>query len=95
MKMIATKNISKSPHGSAIILSIESGDEKWMATYEEDNKQNIILDSPIKVLHKKGDHKSVLSSFREFNITDELVKALDRTIRLWEDAPEEHKRVLM
>jgi len=90
----STKNISETAEGYGIIIAIHGVDEKWLASFEEDEDHNIILDAPIKVLHQVGEDKTQLRSYKEFNVTNELIKMLDFVIDLFDTAPTETKKVL-
>lgn len=95
MKIIAaTKNISETADGYGIIVAIHGNDEKWLASFEEDEDRNIRLDAPIKVMHKVGEEKLDLRSYREWNVTNELIKTLDKVLEMFDNAPTETKRVL-
>ncbi len=90
----STKNISEVAEGYGIIIAIHGADEKWLASFEEDEERNIRLDAPIKVLHQVGEHKTQMRSYKEFNVTNELIKMLDNVIHMFDTAPTETKKVL-
>lgn len=90
----STKNISETADGYGIIIAIHGVDEKWLASFEEDEDRNIRLDAPIKVLHQVGELKTGLRSYKEFNVTNELIKMLDNVITMFDNAPNETKKVL-
>ena len=90
----STKNISETAEGYGIIIAIHGVNEKWLASFEEDEDRNIRLDAPIKVLHQVGEEKIQLRSYKEFNVTNELIKMLDFVIDLFDTAPTETKKVL-
>lgn len=90
----STKNISETIEGYGIIIAVHGINEKWLAAFEEDMDRNIKLDSPIKVLHQIGDEKTQMRSYKEFSVTNELIKMLDFIIDLFETAPIETKKVL-
>lgn len=92
---LATKNISQTINGFGVIVALHGNNEKWLASFEEDGKHNIILNAPIKVLHIVGESKVLTSSRSEEQITDELVKLLDNVLRMFDNAPIDTKRVLM
>lgn len=95
MNIIAsTKNISETAEGYGVIIAIHGVNEKWLASFEEGEDRNIRLDAPIKVLHQVGEHKIHLRSYKEFNVTNELIKTLDFVIDLFDTAPNETKKVL-
>lgn len=90
----STKNISETAEGYGIIIAIHGVNEKWLASFEEDEERNIRLDAPIKVLHQIGEQKTCLRSYQEWSVTNELIKALDKVLEMFEDAPKETKKVL-
>ncbi len=90
----ATKNISETIDGYGIIIAIHGDNEKWLASFEEDEDRNIRLDAPIKVLHQVGEQKTCLRSYKEYSVTNDLIKMLDFVIKLFENAPKDIKRVL-
>lgn len=90
----STKNISETLAGYGIIIAVHGVNEKWLASFEEDEERNIRLDAPIKVLHQIGEQKTCLRSYQEWSVTSELIKMLDFTIDLFENAPSETKKVL-
>ena len=90
----STKNISETLEGYGIIIAVHGVNEKWLAAFEEDMNRNIKLDSPIKVLHQVGEDKTQLRSYKEYNVTNELIKMLDFVIDLFDTAPNETKKVL-
>ena len=90
----ATKNISETVDGYGIIIAIHGNNEKWLASFEEDEQRNIRLDAPIKVLHQVGEEKTQLRSYKEYSVTNELIKMLDFVIELFENSPKDIKRVL-
>lgn len=90
----ATKNISETVDGYGIIIAIHGDNEKWLASFEEDEDHNIRLDAPIKVLHQVGEEKTQLRSYKEYSVTNELIKMLDFVIELFENSPKDIKRVL-
>ena len=90
----ATKNISETVDGYGIIIAIHGDNEKWLASFEEDEDRNIRLDAPIKVLHQVGEEKTQLRSYKEYSVTNELIKMLDFVIELFENSPKDIKRVL-
>lgn len=90
----ATKNISETLDGYGIIIAVHGENEKWLASFEEDEQRNIRLDSPIKVLHQVGEQKTCLRSYKEYSVTNDLIKMLDFVIELFENAPKDIKRVL-
>ena len=90
----STKNISETLEGYGIIIAVHGVNEKWLAAFEEDMDRNIKLDSPIKVLHQVGENKTQLRSYKEYNVTNELIKTLDFVIDLFDTAPNETKKVL-
>lgn len=90
----ATKNISETIDGYGIIIAIHGDNEKWLASFEEDEDRNIRLDAPIKVLHQVGKQKTCLRSYKEYSVTNDLIKMLDFVIELFENAPKDIKRVL-
>lgn len=95
MKITAsTKNISETAEGYGIIIAIHGVNEKWLASFEEDEERNIRLDAPIKVLHQVGEQKTCLRSYKEYSVTNDLIKMLDFVIELFENAPKDIKRVL-
>lgn len=91
---LATKNISETHSGFGVIIALHGAEEKYLASFEEDEKHNLRLDTPIKVMHQVGETKTRLCSFQEFNVTNELIKALDKVIDMFDNAPIETKRVL-
>ncbi|HBT0444759.1 hypothetical protein EPNKCIFM_00154 [Klebsiella phage KP13-16] len=90
----ATKNISETVDGYGIIIAVHGDNEKWLASFEEDEDRNIRLDAPIKVLHQVGEQKTCLRSYKEYSVTNDLIKMLDFVIELFENAPKDIKRVL-
>lgn len=90
----ATKNISETVDGYGIIIAVHGNNEKWLASFEEDEGRNIRLDAPIKVLHQVGEQKTCLRSYKEYSVTNDLIKMLDFVIELFENAPKDIKRVL-
>ena len=90
----STKNISETAEGYGIIIAIHGVNEKWLASFEEDEKRNIRLDAPIKVLHQVGEQKTCLRSYQEWSVTNELIKMLGRVINMFDNAPNETKKVL-
>lgn len=90
----STKNISETAEGYGIIIAIHGVNEKWLASFEEDEERNIRLDAPIKVLHQIGEKKTCLRSYQEWSVTNELIKMLDFVIDLFDTAPTETKKVL-
>lgn len=94
MILSATKNISETVEGYGIIIAIYEDDQKWIASFEEDEQRKLRLDAPIKVLHQVGDKKTCLRSYQEYSITNELIKMLDFVLELFENAPSDTKRVL-
>lgn len=92
---LATKNISQTINGFGVIVALHGNNEKWLASFEEDEKHNIILNAPIKVLHIVGESKVLTSSRSEEQITNELVKLLDNLLQMFDNAPIDTKRVLM
>lgn len=90
----ATKNISETVDGYGIIIAIHGDNEKWLASFEEDEDRNIRLDAPIKVLHQVGEEKTQLRSYKEYSVTNDLIKMLDFVIELFENSPKDIKRVL-
>lgn len=95
MKITAsTKNISETAEGYGIIIAVHGVNEKWLASFEEDEERNIRLDAPIKVLHQVGEQKTCLRSYKEYSVTNDLIKMLDFVIELFENAPKDIKRVL-
>jgi len=90
----STKNISETVDGYGIIIAIHGDNEKWLASFEEDEDRNIRLDAPIKVLHQVGEEKTQLRSYKEYSVTNDLIKMLDFVIGLFENAPKDIKRVL-
>lgn len=90
----ATKNISETVDGYGIIIAVHGDNEKWLASFEEDEERNIRLDAPIKVLHQIGEQKTCLRSYKEYSVTNDLIKMLDFVIELFENAPKDIKRVL-
>lgn len=95
MNIIAsTKNISETAEGYGIIIAIHGVNEKWLASFEEDEERNIRLDAPIKVLHQVGEQKTCLRSYKEWSVTNELIKMLERVINMFDTAPTETKKVL-
>lgn len=90
----STKNISETAEGYGIIIAIHGVNEKWLASFEEDEERNIRLDAPIKVLHQIGEQKTCLRSYKEWSVTNELIKMLDSVIDLFDTAPTETKKVL-
>ena len=90
----STKNISETAEGYGIIIAIHGVNEKWLASFEEDEERNIRLDAPIKVLHQIGEEKTCLRSYKEWSVTNELIKMLDFVIDLFDTAPTETKNVL-
>lgn len=90
----ATKNISETVDGYGIIIAVHGNNEKWLASFEEDEDRNIRLDAPIKVLHQVGEQKTCLRSYKEYSVTNDLIKMLDFVIELFENAPKDIKRVL-
>ena len=90
----STKNISETAEGYGIIIAIHGVNEKWLASFEEDEDRNIRLDAPIKVLHQIGEEKTCLRSYKEWSVTNELIKMLDCIIDLFDNAPTETKKVL-
>lgn len=95
MKITAsTKNISETAEGYGIIIAIHGVNERWLASFEEDEERNIRLDAPIKVLHQVGEQKTCLRSYKEYSVTNDLIKMLDFVIELFENAPKDIKRVL-
>lgn len=90
----STKNISETSEGYGIIIAIHGVNEKWLASFEEDEDRNIRLDAPIKVLHQVGEQKTCLRSYKEWGVTNELIKMLDSIIDLFDNAPNETKKVL-
>lgn len=90
----ATKNISETVDGYGIIIAVHGDNEKWLASFEEDEDRNIRLDAPIKVLHQVGEQKTCLRSYKEYSVTNDLIKMLDFVIDLFENAPKDTKRVL-
>lgn len=94
MILLTTKNISETVDGYGIIIAIHGDNEKWLASFEEDEDRNIRLDAPIKVLHQVGEEKTQLRSYKEYSVTNELIKMLDFVIELFENSPKDIKRVL-
>ena len=92
---LATKNISQTVNGFGVIVALHGNNEKWLASFEEDEQHNIILNAPIKVMHIVGESKVLTSSRSEEQITNELVKLLDNVLRMFDNAPIDTKRVLM
>lgn len=92
---LATKNISQTINGFGVIVALHGNNEKWLASFEEDEKHNVILNAPIKVMHIVGESKVLTSSRSEERITNELVKLLDNVLRMFDNAPIDTKRVLM
>lgn len=90
----ATKNISETVDGYGIIIAVHGDNEKWLASFEEDEDRNVRLDAPIKVLHQVGEEKTCLRSYKEYSVTNDLIKMLDFVIKLFENAPKDIKRVL-
>lgn len=90
----ATKNISETVDGYGIIIAVHGNNEKWLASFEEDEDRNIRLDAPIKVLHQVGEQKTCLRSYKEYSVTNDLIKMLDFVIKLFENVPKDIKRVL-
>ena len=90
----STKNISETAEGYGIIIAIHGVNEKWLASFEEDEDRNIRLDAPIKVMHQVGENKTHIRSYKEFNVTNELIKTLDKVLEMFDNAPIETKRVL-
>ncbi len=96
MKVLSsTKNITQTQHGNGVILRVDCENESWLASFEESDEGNILLDNPIKVLHLFGDKKQAWKSYKEFNLTDEIVRMLDKVIQMWDQAPDETKKVLL
>ncbi len=96
MKVLtSTKNITQTQHGNGVIIRVDGENESWLASYEESDEGNILLDNPIKVLRIFGDQKQTWKSYKEFNLTDEIVRMLDKVIQLFTDAPDETKKVLL
>ena len=91
----ATKNITETLDGYGVIVTVVGGDEKWSASFEEDDNHNLMVDRPIKVLYKKGDEKTLLKSYREYSLTNDIVKMLDKIITMFDNSPKETKRVLL
>uniref|UniRef100_A0AAU8HZU0 Uncharacterized protein n=1 Tax=Klebsiella phage FKP3 TaxID=3231233 RepID=A0AAU8HZU0_9CAUD len=87
----STKNISETAEGYGIIIAIHGVNEKWLASFEEDEERNIRLDAPIKVLHQIGEQKTCLRSYQEWSVTNELIKMLDFVIDLFERSLKEDK----
>lgn len=90
----STKNISESYNGYGVIISVQGIGERWLATYEEDEDRNILLSSPIKVMHQQGENKEFWKAYAEHNVTNELIKMLDKVCTLFDNSPVETKRVL-
>lgn len=90
----STKNISETVDGYGIIIAVHGDNEKWLASFEEDEDRNIRLNAPIKVLHQVGEQKTCLRSYKEYSVTNDLIKMLDFVIELFENAPKDIKRVL-
>lgn len=93
--MTCTKNITQTAEGNGVIIRVNLENEYWIASFEEDLDNNVMLDQPIKVLHCVGEVKSWWKSYKEFNLTKEIVDALDKVISLWDDASDETKKVLL
>ena len=55
----ATKNISETVDGYGIIIAVHGNNEKWLASFEEDEDRNIRLDAPIKVCTRLVNRKHV------------------------------------
>lgn len=91
----STKNITVTPDGYGVILRVQGENEHWLASFEEDENNNILTTLPIKVLHQKDGVKQAWKSFAEWNLSNEIVKVLDSVISLWENAPNETKKVLL
>ena len=91
----ATKNITETFTGYGVIVAINGENERWVASFEEDEQHNILTDAPIKVLHQVGEDKEVWKSYKEYNLTNELIKVLDFVIQMFDTAPTETKRVLL
>lgn len=94
MVILATKNISETLNGYGVIIAIHKENEKWIASFEEDENHNLLVDAPIKVMHKVGEHKKVLTSYREYNLTNDIIKTLDKVLEMFNNSPIETKRVL-
>lgn len=93
--LTSTKNISQTYDGTAITIRLNGVDEYWIATYEEDEQHNVMLDQPIKIMHCLNGVKEAWKSYKEFNLTTEIVNLLDKVMNMFENAPDETKKVLL
>ena len=92
---LATKNITETFDGFGIIIAVHGHNEKWLASFEEDKERNVRLNAPIKVLHQVGENKKQWRSYKEWNITNELIHKLDKVVDMFDNAPSSAKRVLL
>lgn len=95
MVILATKNISETVKGYGVIIAIHKENEKWVASFEEDENHNLLVNAPIKVMHKLGEEKKILTSYREHNLTNEIINMLDIVMNMFDNSPSESKKVLL
>lgn len=93
--LTSTKNISQTYDGTAITIRLNGVDEYWIATYEEDDQHNMMFDHPIKIVHCLSGAKDSWKSYKEFNLTTEIVDLLDKITTMFQNAPDETKKVLL
>ena len=92
----ATKHITHGQETTGVSITVRvSDDEIWQASYDQDEKSEIIFDLPVKIIHKKGVIKVSKKSFMKTDCTNDLLEMLDTVIDMFDNAPSEKKRVLL
>ena len=92
----ATKNISRTFTGFAVIISLYySDDSQEKVTYEEDNAHTILTHHPIKWLRKdENGNKGVMKSYSEHSLTNELLMKVDVVVSKFDEFQGEKKVLL-
>lgn len=92
----AIKHITEGFDSVGVNITIRlSDDEVWQAAFEESFENVVILDRPIKIMHKTKQSKDMWKSFSESACSNEIVKVLDSVMNMFDTAPDETKRVLL
>ena len=101
---VAEKNISKLPENKSVMIKIASGNDvdwkEYSCAFSEDYDGNILFNEPLKILEKsfisgKISQKKLLKCYAEYELTNDIVKSLSRIIDMFDNAPNDVKRVFL
>lgn len=92
----AIKHITHGHETTGVSITVRlSEDEMWQASFEQDDKCEILFDHPVKIIYKNGTEKVSKKSFIKSDCTNDLLEMLDKVIDLFDNAPSETKKVLL